>query len=332
MSQHTSVDFDRLSLYVYDYWNLTPCLTLIGGATWDSIEYPDNFRNPPVNSRQRDDDKFSGKVGFTYAPARWMTLRGMYSEGLGGVTFDESVRLEPVQLAGFNQAYRTVISESIAGSVEAPEYEIWGLSAEGNFASRTWWGASVNVIEEGVDRSRGIFTGYSAGVFPSTPAYFADTTSERLDYEEQSVAFTLNQLIGNQFSVGAGLRVTRSELETTLPELVGSTPFANLDDEATLTEVMLSANWNSPTGLFARIEANYYSQDLEEDPSRTPYHPGDSFWQFNALAGYRFLNNQCEISAGVLNIGDTNYQLSSLNPYSEIVHDRTAVIRCRFTF
>ena len=332
VSQHTSVDFDRLSLYAYDYWNVTPCLTLIGGATWDSIEYPDNFRNPPVNSRQRDDDKFSGKVGFTYAPARWMTLRGMYSEGLGGVTFDESVRLEPVQLAGFNQAYRTVISESIAGSVEAPEYEIWGLSAEGNFASRTWWGASVNVIEEGVDRSRGIFTGYSAGVFPSTPAYFADTTSERLDYEEQSVAFTLNQLIGNQFSVGAGLRVTRSELETTLPELVGSTPFANLDDEATLTEVMLSANWNSPTGLFARIEANYYSQDLEEDPSRTPYHPGDSFWQFNALAGYRFLNNQCEISAGVLNIGDTNYQLSSLNPYSEIVHDRTAVIRCRFTF
>ena len=36
--------------------------------------------------------------------------------------------------------------------------------------------------------------------------------------------------------------------------------------------------------------------------------------------------------AGVLNIGDTDYQLSSLNPYSEIVRDRTAVIRCRFTF
>ena len=332
VNQHTSVDFERRSLYAYDYWNVLPCLTLIGGASWDHIEHPDNFRNPPVNSSQREDEKFSGKLGFTWAPSRQLTMRGMYAGGLGGVTFDESVRLEPVQLAGFNQAYRTVISESIAGSVETPEYEIWGLSAEGSLTTRTWWGASINVIEEDVERTRGIFTGYSSGVFPSTPAYFADSMGERLDYEEQSVAFTLNQLIGNQFSVGAGLRVTRSELQTTLPELAGSTPFANLDDEATLSELMLSANWNSPTGLFARVEANYFSQDLEEDPSRTPYHSGDSFWQFNALAGYRFNQNQCEISAGLLNIGGTDYHLSPLNPRAEIVRDRTAVIRCRFTF
>lgn len=332
VAQHTSVDFERMSLYVYDYWSVTPCLTLIGGGSWDHIEHPDNFRNPPVNNLQREDEEFSGKFGFTYAPARWLTVRGMFSQGLGGVTFDESVRLEPVQLAGFNQSYRTVISESIAGSVEAPRYEIWGLSVEGSLPTRTLWGASVNVIEEGVDRSRGIFTGYSAGVFPSTPAYFADTTAERLDYEEQSAAFTLNQLVGNQFSVGAGLRVTRSELEATLPELAGAGPFARLQDEATLTELMLSANWNSPTGLFARLEANYFSQDLEEDPSRVPFRSGDSFWQFNALAGYRFNDNRCEISAGVLNLGGTDYQLSPLNPRAEIVRDRTAVVRCRFTF
>jgi outer membrane receptor protein involved in Fe transport len=94
---------------------------------------------------------------------------------------------------------------------------------------------------------------------------------------------------------------------------------------------MLSANWNSPTGLFARIEANYFSQDLDDDPSRG-FRSGDAFWQFNALAGYRFYNNQCEVSAGVLNIGDTDYHLSALNPRQEIVRDRTAVVRCRFTF
>jgi hypothetical protein len=188
------------------------------------------------------------------------------------------------------------------------------------------------VIEQDVDRSRGIFTGYSAGVFPSTPAYFADTTAERLDYEEQSLALTVNQLIGNEFSVGAGFRLTRSELGTTLPELAGAGPFANLEDEATLSEVMLSANWNSPTGLFARVEANYFSQDLEEDPSRLPVRSGDSFWQFNALAGYRFNENRCEVSAGVLNIGGTDYQLGPLNPRAEIVRDRTAVLRVRYSF
>jgi tetratricopeptide (TPR) repeat protein len=332
VQQRSVVDFERMSLYVYDYWHVTPCLTLIGGASWDHIEHPDNFRNPPVNDLQREEEKLSGKAGFTYAPGRWLTVRGMYSQGLGGATFDESVRLEPVQLAGFNQAYRTVISESIAGSVEAPEYEIWGLSAEGSLPSRTFWGASFNVIEQDVDRSRGIFTGYSAGVFPSTPAYFADTTAERLDYEEQSLALTVNQLIGNQFSVGAGFRMTRSELNTMLPELAGAGPFASLEDEATLTEVMLSANWNSPTGLFARVEANYFSQDLEEDPSRLPVRSGDSFWQFNALAGYRFNENRCEVSAGVLNLGGTDYQLSPLNPRAEIVRDRTAVLRVRYSF
>jgi tetratricopeptide (TPR) repeat protein len=333
VQQHSVVDFERMSFYAYDYWSILPCLTLIGGASWDHIEHPDNFRNPPVNNLQSEDEEFSGKFGFTYAPSRWVTVRGMYAGGLGGVSFDESVRLEPVQLAGFNQAYRTVISESIAGSVETPRYDIWGLSAEGSLPTRTWWGASVNVIEQDVDRTRGTFTGYDAGVFPSTPAYFADSMAEHLDYREESLSLTLNQLVGNQFSLGAGFRVTNSELHTTLPELpVAMAPFADLEDEATLYEVMLSANWNSPTGLFARVEANYFSQDLEDDPSRTPFREGDAFWQFNALAGYRFNQNTCEISAGVLNIGDTDYRLSALNPRGEIVRDRTAVLRCRFNF
>ncbi|WP_193212563.1 TonB-dependent receptor domain-containing protein [Luteolibacter marinus] len=333
VKQHTSVDFQRMSLYAYDYWDVLPCLTLIGGAAWDHIEHPDNFRNPPANNLQRDDEEFSGKIGFSYTPSRRFRLRGVYTEGLGGVTYDESVRLEPVQLAGFNQAYRTVISESIAGSVEAPEFRIWGLSADGSLSTRTWWGAAVNVIEQEVDRTRGIFTGYDTGVFPSTPAYFADGTPEHLDYREQSLSLYLNQLLGNQFSVGAGLRLTRSELETVLPELpVAVAPFARVKDEATLTEVMFNANWNSPCGFFARVEANYYSQDLEDDPSRLPLRSGDSFWQFNALAGYRFNQNQCEITAGVLNIGDTDYRLSALNPRSEIVRDRTAVIRIRYSF
>ncbi|WP_367873527.1 tetratricopeptide repeat protein [Luteolibacter sp. Populi] len=333
VQQHSVVDFDRLSLYAYDYWTVLPCLTLIGGGSWDHIEHPDNFRNPPVNNLQREDEEFSGKFGFTYMPSRWVTFRGMYAGGMGGVSFDESVRLEPVQLAGFNQAYRTVISESIAGSIETPIYDIWGLSAEGSLPTKTWWGVSANVIEQDVDRTRGIFTGYDAGVFPSTPAYFADSMSEHLEYKEQSVTLTLNQLLGDQFSVGAGFRATSSELHTTLPELpVALAPFANVKDEATLYEMMLSANWNSPTGLFARVEANYYSQDLEDDPSRGTFRDGDAFWQFNALAGYRFNSNQCEVSAGVLNIGDTDYRLSALNPRQEIVRDRTAVVRCRFNF
>jgi hypothetical protein len=108
-----------------------PTLTAIGGVAWDTINHPDNFRNPPVNTDQESDQNLGGKLGFTYQPTKKVTLRGIAAEGLGGLSFDESVRLEPAQLAGFNQAYRTVISESVAGSVEAPTYRIAGLSAEG---------------------------------------------------------------------------------------------------------------------------------------------------------------------------------------------------------
>jgi len=335
--QRTEADFQRMTVYGYDYWNATRDLTLIGGFSWDTIEHPDNFRNPPVNDRQREEDRLSGKLGFTYAPSRRFTMRGVYTEGMGGVTFDESVRLEPVQLAGFNQAYRTVISESLAGSVENPLYKIMGLSVEGTFPTRTWWGANVRVIEQDVDRTIGAFTGYDAGVFPITPAFFPDSASQKLDYREVALGVTLNQLIGNEFAVGAGYRITRSDLRTVFPELVASgEPFADLKDGATLHEITLNAHWNSPTGLFATVEANWYLQDLDDDPQGlTPGElprAGDDTLQINALIGYRFNRNQCEVSAGVLNIGDNDYRLSPLNPYGNIARERTAVIRCRINF
>ncbi len=335
--QNTKVDFDRITLYGYDYWSVTPQLTLIGGVTWDHIDHPENFRRAPVSAASRTDSKLSGKFGFTYEPSRYFMLRGLYSEALGGVTFDESIRLEPVQLAGFNQAYRTVISESLQGSVEAPRYQIMGISVEGSAPSRTWWGASLNVIEQEVDRTVGAFTGYASSVFLDEIAYFADSTIQTLDYREVALGFNMNQLIGDEFAVGAGYRITRSELLTQYPELIGvperdSDIATSQKDKATLHEVMLNANWNSPTGLFATAEANWFMQDLDDDPLAGAPRSGDEFWQFNAFVGYRFNRNLCEVSAGVLNITDNDYRMSPLSPYGTIARDRTAVLRCRFSF
>jgi tetratricopeptide (TPR) repeat protein len=327
--QHAEVDFERLSFYTYDYWSLNPCLTLIGGITWDHIEHPENFRNPPVSDRSREDEEWSAKVGFTYTPSRRFSARGIYAEGLGGVTYDESVRLEPVQLAGFNQAYRTVISESIAGSVETPQYKIWGLGLDGSLPTRTWWGVSGQVIEQDVDRSLGVFTGYDHPAFPIVPAFFPDQTSQRLTYREASASLTVNQLIGDEFSIGTGYRYTRSKLRTSLD-------FRTLGDAADLHEVSLYANWNSPTGWFARAEANWFLQELDDDPQQLFADPfprkGDDFLQLNAWLGYRFNRNMCEVSAGVLNLGGSDYRLSPLSPHAELARDRTAVLRCRFSF
>lgn len=332
--QSIVTDFDRLSLYAYDYWQPASWLTLIGGVAWDHVEHPDNFRNPPVNALQREEEKVSSKFGFTATPSKWIIARGAYTQGLGGVTYDESVRLEPVHLAGFNQAFRTVLSESIAGSVEAPRYETMGLSVEGKLPSRTWWGLTGNIVKQKVDRTLGVFTGYDLGVFPNSPAFFPDSTVQHLDYREESFAFTVNQILDDEFSIGAGYRVTHSELRTIFTDIpAASLAAANVKDAATLYELSLYANWNSPSGFFARVEANYFNQELDDDPNaHAPHRDGDSFWQFNTFAGYRWNRNLCEASAGVLNIGSSDYRLSPLNPYPYLEHDSTFVVRCRVSF
>lgn len=142
-----------------------------------------------------------------------------FTQGLGGVTFDESVSLEPVQIAGFNQSYRTVISESLAGSVETPRFESWGLSFEGRLPSKTWWGITGDVIEQNVDRTVGAFVGYDSGVFPLSPACFATSTPQQLSYREESLMVTLSQLVSREWALGASYRVTQSELTTTLTDI-----------------------------------------------------------------------------------------------------------------
>lgn len=340
--QQIDSDFTRLGLYAYDYWQVMPTLSIVSGLSWDYIDHPENFRNPPLSDRQRTDEALSGKLGFTWSPSEWFTLRGAAAQGLGGLTYDESVRLEPSQIAGFGQAYRTIISESIAGSVETPNYSILGLAAEGWMPTRTWWGASCGLMEQNVRRSVGMFTGYDDLPSPSNPVYFADQTRENLDYRELYLNLGINQLIGNQYSLGATWNITRSELDTTRPEL--GPLFAEFSDIATLSRISLFADWNSPTGFYAHVEVNSYSQDLNRDetyllPNRdgdaandVAPRKGDDFIQLNAWAGYRFKDNLCELAVGVMNIGDSGFSLSPLNPYSDIARERTVFATLRVSF
>ncbi len=129
---------------------------------------------------------------------------------------------------------------------------------------------------------------------------------------------------------------------------------AETQRESTLHELSLFALYNHPNGFFARAEGNWFRQDndtfsqslkfdaanqlLDERRVRSLRNtrnsgpPGDDFWQFNVVAGWRFLRNQCEVSFGFLNITGADYQLDPLNPYFELPRDRTFVVRAKFSF
>ena len=73
------------------------------------------------------------------------------------------------------------------GSVEAPEFETWGVSLDGALPTKTWWGVRVQNISQDVDRQRGIFTGFQQvplRLFDRSPVFFPDQTNERLEYDE----------------------------------------------------------------------------------------------------------------------------------------------------
>jgi len=119
-------------------------------------------------------------------------------------------------------------------------------------------------------------------------------------------------------------------LDTDYPDIPSSVSSAHhTENRATLQHLLFSALWNDPSGLFARGEAVWYSQD---NGGYQPSLDGDDFWQFNLMAGYRFWRRQVQVQVGILNLTDQDYQLNPLNLYSEMPHHRTFAASLQFNF
>jgi tetratricopeptide (TPR) repeat protein len=359
--QEFSVDYQRLNLYLYDLWRVTPWLSLTAGLTYDRLEYPENFLTPPLTDGQDTAEKVLPKAGLVLTPWRGATIRAAYAEALGGASFDEGVRLEPSQVAGFLQVHRNLISESLVGSLTGSEFRFSGLSLEQRLPTRTYLGLEYQNLEQDADRTVGAFEGtFATGVVLS---FLPTTLEERLRYREQSLVATLQQLVGDRWAFGLRYRYTHSELERSLDGFgdaarASQDPFnvgtlarqSRQNAEAHLHELRAHLVYNHPCGFFARAEANWYRQDQDarettvalEGPEpgfyrarfagRDVSRASEDFWQFHVFAGYRFARDRCELSVGVLNLTDEDYRLDPLNPYEEFVRERTFMVRCRLNF
>ncbi|HEY4300047.1 MAG TPA: hypothetical protein VGM73_04175, partial [Candidatus Didemnitutus sp.] len=333
--QRFRVGFQRQSEYIYDYLEAASWLTVIGGVSFDRLKRPDNFQFPPLDGRQTTKSRSNGKFGLVMRPARWVTLRAAYSEVLGGVTFDDDVRLEPAQFAGFAQDFRTVISESIASSVVAPVYKNKGVAMEGLLPTRLWWGATYTDLHERVDRTVGDFDVLFLPAFPAGLGILPAGTPETLRYDERATSLTLNQLVGSEFAAGLVFRRIQARLDDRYPQIPTSLDsLADQQGTASLDQLALTGNWNAPTGWFASVELDWYRQRLEGVILGTAASatPGDDFWQGNVAVGYRFHHNLREISVGVLNMGNRDYNLSPLDNILEPPRKRTLFLHCRAAF
>jgi len=326
--QDVSTMFRRFSVYGYHQWQIFEPLQLIGGVAYDRMTFPENFQTAPISGNTKTEDQISPKAGLIFAPFDNTTFRFAYTRSLGGAGLDQSYQIEPSQVAGFIQSYRSIIPESVAGPIPGAKFETYGFSLEQKLPTRTYLGISGELLNSDADQIVGVFD-YFPLQFP--PLAVPSGLNERLDYTEQSLLFTANQLLGKNWALGARYRVSDAVLNENFTDVPDALAPGSIQPRQRMHAILNQADllmvYNHPCGFFAQGEAHWYDQS-----NSVGGEPGDDFWQFNAYAGYRFLHRQGQVTLGLLNITGQNYNLNPLNLYNELPRSRTLLVSLQLNF
>ena len=344
--QDFTLPFHHFTGYGYHNWQLFDSFTVDVGLAYDYLLQPDDNATLPLtqaetpfSNKQRTTYQLSPKGGFIWKPARDTTVRGAFTRSLSGFAAGQSSRLEPTQVAGFNQAFTSLVPEAIAGNTSGSRFDTIDLLIEQKFDTGTYLSLVGEILHGEVNQLNGDFVyPFSDGDVGPNPPNLPNGLHRNLDYMERSLTFTVDQLLGKQWTVGGRYRVSKADANINYPEVDQSNlnPDLNLVNfhakqnlDSVLHTINLHANWNHPSGLFSMVEGNWYHQS---NRGFDPVEPGDEFCQFNAYVGYRFWHRRAELTVGLLNIFDQNYSLEPLNLYNEMARSRTFLARLLITF
>ena len=253
-------------------------------------------------------------------------MRFAYTRSLGGVSFDQSVRLEPSQVAGFNQAFRSLIPEAIAGSTAGAKFETFGLALEQKFKTGTYLAVEGQILDSEVGQTVGVVNldSPSAGLYPAPARARTGLHGEKSHRDGEPV-------LGDCWSLGARYQLSRAELRDDLP---GN---SRLPFPAPTTRKTAPSLTNSPCSPCSIIPPAFSPARKATGirKAMTATHrplPGDDFWQVNLFGGYRFWHRHAQMQVGVLNLTDQDYHLNPLNLYTELPRQRTFAVNFQFNF
>jgi len=331
--QNFTLNSYQLSLYGYHTWQVADSLAATAGLDYDWLYQPANPSTTPFTDQEKTTVLISPKAGIVWTPANKTVVRAAFTQALSGLGDSSNYRLEPTEVAGFNQAFRSLIPESVISDTSGSKFDVYDLSLEQKFDTGTYAALSGQLMYSSLNDVQGNFVHYSLS--PETFNTFPVGFNQSLNYREESVMASVDQLLGRQWTAGANYKVSQAYLSINYPgtgSAVGNIdppfqPYQSLT--STLQTVNLHANWNNASGLFSLLEGNWYHQS---NSGFNPAEPGDDFWQFNAYAGYRMLQRRVEFTVGLLNIFEQNYQLEPLNLYNDMARSRTFLARLRFSF
>lgn len=323
-SQSISEDFERISAYAYDTLELFENLFLTAGVSYDIVRMPQNFQTPPLTAGIDETDRISPKAGLLWRPTDKTLLRAAYSQSLGGASFDQSIRIEPTQVGGFNQAFRSLFPESLAGSVAGARFETIGAGFDQKIGNNLYLGLEAEYLKSKADRTFGTVDFQTTFPFSQT----AGAATEQLHFRERSLLGTAHFLLGECVSLGVRHRVSETRLGSFIPQI--SAPFPALaQSEGLLNQTDLFAIINHPLGFFSELGATHYNQQTDNRPSGLE---DDDFWQFDASIGWRSPRRNIEAMISLLNMTDQDYRLYPINLYRDPPRERTFAARLRLNF
>ena len=213
---------------------------------------------------------------------------------------DNSRRLEPTQVGGFNQTYRSISPEAY-GITPATSFETFSIGIDHRFPTRTYVNLDAEWLRSDADRTIGTLSNSLVVAIFDSPG----RALENIKYDERSATLSVNQLLGEHWAIGVRYRISEADSRIRFAHVssaVAREAGFDRDDKAVLQQVNFSLHLQSSVRLLRpgrsaltriRICATILS-GLD----------GDSFWQVNVFVGYRFWRRHAEARVGVLNIGD----------------------------
>jgi tetratricopeptide (TPR) repeat protein len=344
--QALTSNFEHWGAYAYDQWQVVSPLWLTAGVAYDQVTYPNNLLAPPISDQTSTKDQISPKAGLIWTPFTETVVRFAYSRSLGGASLEQSFRIEPTQVAGFNQAFRSLIPESVSGSVPGARFDLYALSLEQKIGDRTYVGITAELDHSDVERTIGGFIIHAPPLPPPPqpgqpppppppppPPAVPTSFGQSLDYDQRSVRVTLDRLVGDLLAVGVRYGLTEAHFNSSYPNIREDIPGSNFQEsqrtESLLHDVGLVLSFNHPSGFFSQFTADWYSQTSH---GYTPTRPVEELWELNLFAGYRFARRRAELSLGVLNLADQDYRLDPLTFYYELPRQRTLLVQFKFHF
>ena len=310
--------FDRYAGYGYLTVEPISHLWLTGGIDYDHIRYPANYQTLPQSSGTQQEHRLSPKAALVWKPNEIVGVRGMYARDLGGASLDESFRLEPTQLAGFAQTYRSIIPESVTGTLAGTKNEVINAGLDLKFPTDTFAFIQLQRLRSRVGQTLGSIEHINGTNF------IPGTTSLDFNYEEQSALLAVSQLLPQGFVLGGNYTLSKADLRTSFPEIASSVS-APKNQTGFLHQLDTYLLVNHPSGLFARFDARGY---IQSNQGYAPDEPGQAFAQFDVQGGVRMFQRKADLTLGVLNFTGQDYKLNPLNIYSEL--PRKAVFFVRF--